>query len=140
MSLERFIFKEDSRDRFYDFSDDFHDLYVTDLMMFGWNNKGTELEKLPMTIMSKYKGLNKYYKKVFGGLLKVNPRVLVELRLKEAPVVQMAFTYLNNNNDVDEVIMTQTVSDWPALGKFTFEIYRLDEDVSIKGVEEFWKS
>ena len=111
----QYVFTGDVEEVFFRKLDELHDLYVNRLIMTGVADIGTDIESIKM---SRLRHDLKYCQRLIGGLLNTPPNIAVK-----GMNIECAFTYLNDDEYLDNVYMLQNVYDWPARGKFSCQVW-----------------
>ena len=123
--VERFIYSADAEDSFYSKLDGVHDRYVYHLLLSGVAEKGQDLESVKMTknpTVSK-----KYCERVVGGLVNIKPQIILKLAEDGFTRLECVFTHVNDQKEINHLFMIQNVMDWPALGKYSCQVWYLGE-------------
>ena len=132
---EKYIFNWDTQDLFYEKLESFHDKFVHHLLLSGVAPKGTDLESIKMTKSPKVSG--EYCERVVGGLVNLNPEVIVRLVEDGVDRLECIITRVDDGQNLNYIYMIQNVMDWPQIGNFSCQVWYLGE-ASVKGIKEHW--
>ena len=135
VKAEQYIFDNSAQDAFYEKIGSMHDEYVNHMIMSGVSVKKTKLETVDM--VKSPRSSQAYCERVIGGLLNIKPRVIVKLTEDKKTKIECIFTKINDEEHINHLFMIQNVMDWPAIGKFSCQIWYLG-DTSVKQVKDHW--
>ena len=88
----------------------FHNKYVEFFLLMGVDKPNKDFSEVKMTKNPLYTFL--YYQRVVGGVESLKPLINV-IHLKNSVLTcELNIFYLNNNQDIENFYMTQTIHNW----------------------------
>jgi len=129
---EQYIFSAEAGEIFYDKLEELHEKYVYYLLLNGVAPKGADIESIKMT---KNLDVNmEYCEKVVGGLTNIKPQIISRLVEDKMTRLECIFTNITENH----TFMIQNVMDWPALDKFSCQVWFMGETPP-SSIKEIWE-
>lgn len=133
--LEKYIFSGETSNLFYSKLNELHDKYVYHLVLSGVAPIGTHLESIKMTknpLVSRG-----YCEKVVGGLLNINPDVIVKLLEEDEIKIECIFSKLDDKKEFNQLFLIQNVMNWPQINNFSCQIWYLGENC-VSQIKKHW--
>ena len=120
VSTKQYIFEQGTDVFFYEFIEEFHELFVGDLIMTGTDKRDVHIEEVSMTMLGND---HEYCSHVLGGMLKEKP--VVHIKYTDAMMCNM-YT-LCNDDDVEGVYMYQCVYEYPRAGYNVYTFWKCND-------------
>ena len=120
---QQYIFEEDTGDYFYDFLENFHESFVSDMIMTGAGPIAEDVEKVKMVTMDSDAML---CKQMLGGMLKFMP--FLHIRYADQITCNV---YALKNDYVNGVYMVQKVYDFPRRDYCLWSFWKCDNDLGV---------
>ena len=132
---EQYIFNGDAEEIFSKKLEKLHKKYVYHLLMTGVAPIGADIESIKMT---KNRVTNdKYCERVVGGLLNLEPDIIVKSTADRSLLVECAFFKIDDKESLNHIFMVQNIVNWPAPGHFSCQIWYLGE-TTMKEIKKLW--